>query len=394
VIRAIRARIERLAPTGEGIAHDRGKVVFVDSALPGELVDAEVFEEKARHARAAATAVIEASPVRREADGHAAACGGTDWAHLRLEPARAAKRELFLETMRRIGHVDPALLGELPIAGSGLEYRLRNQFHVGRTAGEARAGFFAKRSHRIVPLEGCEIVSAQTRAAIAGLCAEGALPDGRIETLETVETERGHALAIADQEGRPIAGSPRTIDGHVDTRPFRVSVGSFFQVNRHRIAGLFDVVREAVAASGAQTALDAYAGAGFLSRAMVEGGARVTAVEASPASSADAEVNRSRLGSDGRLDLVASRVEDFLARRPSSFDVVVVDPPREGLKTTAEPLAALARRQLIYVSCEPASLARDLGSILAQGFRIESARLEDFFPLTHRVEAVVVLRRD
>ena len=296
--------------------------------------------------------------------------------------------------MLRIGRVDPGHFGELPIAGSGLEYRLRNQFHVARATGEARAGFFAKRSHRIVPLDGCEIVSAPTRAAIGRLAAEGALPDGRIETLETVETGPGHALALAAHDGRPIADSAAAVDVLVDSRPFRVSVGSFFQVNRHRIAALFDGVRNAVAASEAKTALDAYAGAGFLSRALVEGGARVTAVEAFPAASADAEVNRSRLGSEGRLDLVTARVEDFLSRSHAPFDVVVADPPREGLKALAAPLAALARRQLIYVSCEPASLARDLGTILAEGFRIESARLEDFFPLTHRVEAVVVLRRD
>jgi 23S rRNA (uracil1939-C5)-methyltransferase len=393
VIRQIRARIERLAPTGEGIAHDAGKVVFVDSALPGELVEAEVFEEKARHARAAATAVLEASPGRRETDGHAEACGGTDWAHFQLEPARAAKRDLFLETMLRIGRVEPELFGELPIARSGLEYRIRNQFHVARAAGEVRAGFFAKRSHRVVPLDGCEIVSAQTRAAIARLCSAGSLPDGRIEALEAVETGPGHALALSDHDGRPIAGSTAAVDVRVGSRPFRVSVGSFFQVNRHRIEALFDGVRDAVAASGARTALDAYAGAGFLSRALVEAGARVTAVEASPASSGDAQVNRSRLGSDDRLDLVAARVENFLSGSHPLFDVVVADPPREGLKAAAAPLAALARRQLIYVSCEPASLARDLGTILARGFRIESARLEDFFPLTHRVEAVVVLRR-
>jgi len=394
VIRAIRARIERLAPTGEGIAHDAGKVIFVDSALPGELVEAEVFEEKARHARASATGVLEASPDRRATDVHAEACGGTDWAHFRLEPARAAKRELFLETMLRIGRLDPAVFGELPIAGSGLAYRLRNQFHVARAAGEVRAGFFAKRSHRVVPLDGCEIVSTETRAAIARLCSEGSLPDGRVETLESVETGPGHAFALSDHEGRPIGDSAAALDVRVGARPFRVSVGSFFQVNRHRLEALFDGVRDVAAASGAQTALDAYAGAGFLSRALVEAGARVTAVEAAPASSADAEVNRSRLGSDDRLDLVAARVENFLSRSQPLFDVVVADPPREGLKATAAPLAAFARRQLIYVSCEPASLARDLGTILARGFRIESARLEDFFPLTHRVEAVVVLRRD
>lgn len=392
--RLLRARIERLAPTGEGVAHDGGKVVFVDAALPGERVEAEIYEEKARHARAAVTRVVEASPDRRETDAHAATCGGTDWAHFRLDPARAAKRELFRETMRRIGGHAPEVFGDLPIGASGLSYRLRSQFHVARDAEGIRAGFFARRSHGVVPLDGCEIVSAETRARIALLAAEGSLPEGRIETLESVETGPAHALALRDHAGRPIAGSAETVDVRVGSRPFRVSVGSFFQVNRHRIAELFAFVRDAVASAGADTALDAYAGVGFLSGALVEAGARVTAVEASPSSSADAQFNRARFGSESRLDLVAGSVEDFVGGQPAAFDAVVVDPPRDGLKGTAAGLAGLARRQLIYVSCEPASLARDLGIILARGFRIESARLEDFFPLTHRVEAMISLRRD
>jgi len=393
VTRVLRARIERLAPTGEGVAHDGGKVVFVDGALPGELVEADVFEEKSRHLRAGATAILEASPERRSLDAHAASCGGTDWAHYSLPAARLAKRSLFLETMRRLGGLDPELFGELPIAASELGYRLRSQFHVEREGETLCAGFFARRSHRVVALDGCEIVSEDTRRKIAGMCAGGVLPEGRIETLETTETGTEHALALVDPAGRPVAGSERAIDVRVGARTFRVSAGSFFQVNRHRVGALFDLVRDLTASAGAETALDAYAGAGFLSQALIEGGARVTAVEASASSSSDARVNRTRFGTDDRVELVEARVEDYLRGDAVPFDVVVADPPREGLRATAASLARLARRRLIYVSCEPASLARDLKILLPMGFGIEDARLEDFFPLTHRVEAVVALRR-
>jgi tRNA/tmRNA/rRNA uracil-C5-methylase (TrmA/RlmC/RlmD family) len=375
------------------VAHDAGKVVFVDGALPGELVEATVFEEKARHLRAGATAILETSPERRALDAHADSCGGTDWAHYALPAARVAKRSLFLETMRRLGGLDPALFGELPIAPSGLGYRLRSQIHVEREGATVRAGFFARRSHRVVALDGCEIVSEETRRKIADMCAAGALPEGRIETLETTETGEEHALALGDEAGRPVADSARAIDVRVGSRAFRVSVGSFFQVNRHRVAALFELVRERAASAGARTALDAYAGAGFLSQALIESGARVTAVEAEASSASDARVNRTRLGTEDRLDLIAARVEDYLRGDVGPFDVVVADPPREGLRATAAALARLARRQLIYISCEPASLARDLKTLLSVGFRIEDARLEDFFPLTHRVEAVVALRR-
>lgn len=388
---SVRLTIERLAPTGEGVARTDGKVVFVDGALPGEEIDAVFFEEKARYARASVAAVRRASPARRPIDAHAALCGGTDWAHIEPEFGRMSRRALFLESMRRIGGIGEEAFGELPISASPLEYRIRNQFHVERFGGETRVGFHARRSHRLVPLDGCEIVSARTRQKLAELAADGALPPGRLEALETIETDAGHALALAGAGGNAAAGAAPALDVRVDGRPFRVSVTSFFQVNRYRAGALFERVRERAAAAGAATALDAYSGVGFLSRAIAEAGTRVTAVESSASAVGDAERNREAIDS-GRIRIVGSPIAAFLERSPGAFDLVVADPPRGGLGADALSLAAAARDRLIYVSCEPASLARDLRRLDA-AFSIEGAWLEDFFPLTHRVEAIVELRR-
>ncbi|HKB69716.1 MAG TPA: TRAM domain-containing protein [Thermoanaerobaculia bacterium] len=385
---SLRLTVERLAPTGEGVAHESGKVVFVDGALPGETIEAEIFEEKARHARASTAGVLEASPDRRPADAHAASCGGTDWAHVEVEAARRFKRELFLETMARLGGIAAHEFGELPISSSPLEYRLRNQFHA--SAGEA--GFFARRSHRVVPIDGCEIVSRETRGKIRRLAAEAEGTGGTIETLETVETGARHRL-VWRAEGLRLLASDAALDVDVGGRPFCVSAGSFFQVNRHRIAPFFEQIRELAAEVAPRAALDAYAGAGFLTHALVEAGARVTAVESDPSSAADAAFNRARFGAERRIDLRTESVEAFLRGPAEPADVVVADPPRGGLRAAAAALSELARRRLIYVSCEPASLARDLKPLLAGGLTIERAWLEDFFPLTHRVEAVVSLGR-
>jgi 23S rRNA (uracil1939-C5)-methyltransferase len=386
--------IDRWAPTGEGVARWGGKVVFVEGAIPGEDVEALLFDQRPRHARASVTAVRVPSPDRRDADAHAAACGGADWAHVALGAARSAKRELFRETMRRLGGIEPELFGDLPISSSGLEYRLRNQFHADNGPAGWRVGFFARRSHRVVPLDGCEIVSAKTREKIAAMAEASAFSrPGRVDSVESVEIGAEHRLAVSDEQGRPGAGCPRAVDIHVGHRPFRVSTGSFFQVNRHRIGPFFDRIRDLSADCGVESALDAYAGVGYLSQALVEAGARVIAVESSRSSAADARINRERLGGEGRLDLRHERIERFLLRQPALVDLVIADPPRGGLKDLARPLAACARRRLIYVSCEPASLARDLKTLLGSGFEIEAATLEDFFVLTHRVEAVVVLKR-
>jgi len=384
VTRSLRLRIERLAPTGEGVAHESGKVVFVDGALPEETVDALVYEEKARYARAAAAEVREASPERRPIDAHAGACGGTDWAHVLPESARRWKRELSLETMQRLGGAAPSAFGELPISASPLEYRLRNQLH----ASGGTVGFYARRSHRIVPIDGCEIVSRDTRRKAAAF-AEG---EGTVEALETVETGSAHRL-VWRAAGAGFPDSAGALDVDVGGRPFRVSAGSFFQVNRHRLLAFFESIRDLAAAVAPVRALDAYAGAGFLSRALVEAGAGVTAVESSLSASSDAKTNRERFDAGGRIDLRHGSVEDYLDGSAGIHDVVVADPPRGGLGPRASAVAALARRRLIYVSCEPASLARDLAPLSAAGLAIAEARLEDFFPLTHRVEAIVVFDR-
>ncbi len=393
-MREIRVRIERLAPTGEGVAHDGGKVVFVDGALPGEEVDAVVFEERKRHARAGATAVREESPDRRAAGPHGSVCGGTDWAHVELDAARRFKRDLFLETMQRLGGIAADEFGDLPIAPSGLAYRLRNQFHVERGPDGSRLGFFARRSHRVVPLDACEIVSPDTREKMQDALRRGDLPvTGRIEAVESVGLGAGHRLALRGEGGAALAALPSAVDILVGDRPFRVSTASFFQVNRHRVAPFFDRIRNLAASSGFRTALDACSGVGYLSQALAEAGASVVAVESSPHAAADARVNRESLGMEGRIELRREAIETFVRRGSEPFDIIAADPPRGGLKSLARPLGDLARDRFLYVSCEPASLARDLRDLRAGGFTIAQSWLEDFFPLTHRVEAVVELVR-
>ena len=386
----VRLGIERLAPTGEGIAHLEGKTVFVEGALPGECVDAEIFEVKARFAKARTRGVNVPSPDRREVSSHAARCGGTDWAHFDPRAAREAKRHLFLETLLRIGGIAADDFGDLPISESPMEYRLRNQFHV--LGGVA--GFFEKHSHRIVALDECEIVSAPTRAKTTEL-ARSLRPGESPETIESVETvaiDGRHEIAFWNRtRGQPV-GDRRSVEVCVDDAAFTVSARSFFQVNRFRsFAVLRDV--EALARRIGGASLDAYSGVGFFTHALASAGCSVTAVEASASSRADAEKNRERLARPDDVRIVDASVERFLEATPETFDLVLADPPRSGLGRSAPDLAGRARHTLLYVSCDPASLARDLRTILPLGFEIENAVLEDFFPLTHRVEALVTLRR-
>ena len=390
--RIVRLEIERLAPTGEAVARLSGKTVFVEGALAGERVEAEIVEEKARFARAKVLDVEVASADRRATDGHSSRCGGTDWAHFSPDAARAAKRDLFLETMSRIGGIPPGVFGELPITESPLGYRLRSQFHVER----GRAGFYERHSHRIVPIDGCEILSAPTRERVARLAAESehrGFPE-TIESVETVETDSDYAVEFWSRtRGIPAGTAPGVEIRSAATGAFEVSPRSFFQVNRFLFPHLYAEVRGRAAALGTGTALDLFSGVGFFTRALAEAGFRVNAVEGAAESSANAIENRRRFPEPDRIRLVESSVEAFLEQGPDAFDLVLADPPRAGLAGFAAAVAQRARAALFYVSCDPASLARDLRAILPLGFEVESAFLEDFFPLTHRVEAFVSLRR-
>jgi len=389
---AVRLDVEKLAPTGEGVARREGKAIFVEGALPGEVVEAEIFAEKARFARARTCRVETASPDRRSTDEHSGRCGGTDWAHFEPGAARRAKRELFLETMRRLGGLSADHFGDLPISASPLEYRLRNQFHLAGT----EIGFYERQSHRVVPLDGCEIVSAPTREIVRTLARElgsEAASGDTIESIETVETGSGHALALWNRTRGAGIGGTGSVEIQWGTAALSVSARSFFQVNRFRFPALLSEVERRARAAGGGSALDAYAGGGFFSRALAASGYRVTAVESSSAALADAETNRRRLSRPEEVRVVASSVESFLESSQETYDLVLADPPRSGLGRCAADLAGRARAAFLYVSCDPASLARDLRAILPLGFEVSSALLEDFFPLTHRIEALVELRR-
>lgn len=418
-----RVRIEKLAPTGEGVVRGAEGVGFVEGALPGEEVEAEVLETRRSYWRGRAVQVLFASADRRPVP--AGGCGGCDWAHYDSAAALRAKRELFLETMERIGRLQPSVFGDLPVTVSPLGYRLRNRFHAAGSGETARLGAFAPRTHDVRPVTSCEALTAGTRDAVAEVervLVRSPLAISELATIEDREGERrvarvtvgevpagerpGSLASLAEalsrhfqavrferKDGRRLhgVGVPR-VTLWVEERSFSAAVDVFFQSNRFVVADLYRDVRDAARALAPGAALDAFGGVGLFAGALLDAGHAVTSVEGDPAAGREASRTRAAWPDAGRWRVVSASAGAFLAGSPR-FDLVVADPPRAGLGPMAAPLAAAAGRQLLYVSCEPPTLARDLPAILAEGFTIESARLYDMFPLTHRIEAFIALRR-
>jgi len=417
-----RVTIEKLAPTGEGVARTLDGVGFVAGALPGEEIEAEVTSSKKRFWFGRAVSI--AAPSQNRVTGPHAGCAGCDWSHLEAGAAREAKARLFLETMERIGGLEPEAFGQLRVAPSPPSYRIRSRFHVEGSGRQAAVGFHAPGSRRVLPAVACEALTDAMRTALPAIqeaVAGSGLSVAEIATLETPDSSRRIAAVTLAQEREgeasgPLAAAlagvfegvrvkgagggilarhgPARLEVPVEGRSFEVSVGTFFQVNRHLSPALYADARSEAAGVAPGLALDAFGGAGFFAGALLEAGHRVVSVEGSEMASEDAGRNRRAWAAAESWRISASPVDLYLGASRDAFDLVVADPPRSGLGLRlAEELAARAGRRFIYVSCDPATLARDLPAILEEGFAISSARLYDLFAFTHRVEAMIVLDR-
>jgi len=416
-----RVTITNLAPTGEGISKTPDGIGFVAGALPGEEVEAQVVEVRKKFWKGRTCAILSRSPLRRSGT-HAEDCAGCDWSYFDLEAALRAKRDLFLETMDRIGDLPANLFGDLSILPSPLAYRLRNRFHVAGRDKTAAVGYFAPRTHRVESAEDCEALSDSMRAILPRLreaivasgaavaevstvenldgsqrLARAALPAGsdRRDANAVLEAFSGlfDGVAVADAEGPVLAKSgERRLWIRVQDREFPLTAGTFFQTNRHLLRSLYAAIaREAASVSPAR-ALDLFGGVGFFAGALLDAGHEVVTVEASHTAVEQALAAKKRWRAESWTIQHADALA-FLGQSRDSFNVTVADPPRAGLAPSLT--GSLSRRggggRLLYVSCEPATLARDLAALLSGGLHIRSARLYDLFPLTHRVEAVVAL---
>jgi tRNA/tmRNA/rRNA uracil-C5-methylase (TrmA/RlmC/RlmD family) len=417
-----RVSVEKLAPTGEGVARSGEKVGFVAGALPGEDVEAEVSEERRRFWKGQTIRVLSPSPDR--VFGPHVGCPGCDWAHLEPAAARAAKRELFIETMERIGRLPRALFGELPITGSPGGYRLRSRFHVACADGVARVGLFAPRTHRVESIAACEAIGPQMRAALPRISAaieSSAVSVREITMVEDLEgCRRLGSFALGPAEGgdlealekglEPLFAGIRIVDAasatlreagarrlpvRIASRELFVDADAFFQSNRFLVPVLFEEVRKTAANVEAGAALDAYGGVGLFAGALLDAGHHAVTVEESAAAVECAREGSRRWNARGAWEIVRSSVEGFLERSDRRFELAVVDPPRAGMGSrVAHALSTRVSTRVVVVSCDPATLARDLPVFLEKGWLIGAAELYDLFPFTHRVEAIVALSRE
>ncbi len=423
----MKVRIEKAIYGGAGLARHEGKAIFVAQALPGELVETEIVTDKASYSEARVMQVLETSAERVTPPcPYYGACGGCQYQHASDAEQLRMKTAILKETLER------ARLREIPemqvIAGEPFGYRNRIRLHV--QAKPFALGYRRGQSHVMLPVEECRIAAPvlvramrvlveECEAELAGWAREVELftDDGAARVLVSVYADAATGkmqnrldafwkrlqdilpdavgcAAFAMPAGKGFArrvataGEPH-LKYRVANAEYRVSAGAFFQVNRFLLDRMVATVCEGRAGA---TAWDLYAGVGLFAKPLARQFEEVVAVEAAPESVEDLRVNVPE------ARVVAATTLDFL-RRASRGDkglrapeYVVIDPPRAGLgKDVTALLGQVRPAHITYVSCDPATLSRDLSALLQSGYRFRSLHLVDLFPQTFHLETIAQL---
>lgn len=358
-----------MAPGGEAVGRHEGMVVFVPLALAGERVEIEIVEQRSRYARGRLLRVLEASPERvAPACRHFGACGGCAWQHIDYAAQVRFKTEIVREQMARVARLPHADVR--PCVPSPSPYAYRNSARMAAGPG-GRAGYRAAGSHRVIPIAECPILE-------WGLQEE-------LEEVRRLELEPGDEVALR------VPMQPIAVGGF----SYQVSPESFFQVNTAVAQLLAGEALRALALQPGEAVLDLYCGAGLFTlpaAAAVAGqGGRVLGIEANGSAAQDARRN---LAAYGHASILTATVENALARAQvtsTRWDAVLLDPPRKGVEREAlARVVALQAARIVYVSCDPATLARDAAILSEAGYRMVYAQPFDMFPQTAHVETVAL----
>jgi 23S rRNA (uracil1939-C5)-methyltransferase len=418
-------QIEKPIYGGAFLARLEGKALFVPLVLPGEQARVRAVDDKRSYATGEAEEIVATSPHRlTPACRHFGACGGCDYQHAEYAAQLEFKKTILRETLERGGVRAPSEIDVLAAAPWAYRNRIRVAFDA-----QGNPGYRGRRSHAVIPIAECPIAAPLlVRAALAageiaretnppmrlteiglvcdadesallaevvgaGSGAKAAFEDFARALAERVPELNGAELAVAESGGQAlrkvVEWGAKSISYPAAGFEYRVDQGAFFQVNRW-LAG--ELVECATGGEQGELAWDLFAGVGLFARRLTESFVQVVAVESAPPAM---EALRHNLRGR-RATAVKAATLEFLrrARGTQRPDLVVVDPPRAGLgaETTAL-LGEVGAPALTYVSCDPATLARDLRTLIASGYAIARLTLADLFPQTFHLETVVQLRR-
>jgi 23S rRNA (uracil1939-C5)-methyltransferase len=384
--------IERILPGGFGLAHANGRTLLVGLAAPGDLVRARIERTSGSVAFASIVELISPSPSRVEPPcPYFGRCGGCDFQQLSYGAQLTAKQEIISDCLRRLARIELSPR-EIPITGSPLEWHYRSRAQWQHDASNRRLGYFERGSHRVCDVETCPVLVPaleEVFADLRGRFRRGTLP-AHVGELQAVAGDEGqHALSPPlDDEG------PREVSRTIEDHHYHFSADGFFQINHELLPAL--VAAAMAEAVEGTSAVDLYCGVGLFTLPLARRFARVTGIEANQAAIGYARRNLAEAHL-ANATFECATVGEYLAAHAHALgavDFVLLDPPRAGVEPQAlSGILDLRPQRITYVSCDPATLARDLKGLAHGGYQLDTIAAFDMFPQTHHVETVARLNR-
>ena len=440
------ATITDYTAEGQGVAHVQGCAVFLPNAIAGERVRLRIEKAQKTWAAGKIVEILEKSPhrVNRECPV-AKLCGGCDFWHMDYAEETRLKAERVKTCLNRLAG---EALTEVPIlaAPDCHGYRNKAQYPVAAKKGRAYAGFFRAGTHDVVENRRCLILPEETDAVkdavmdyvnqfrvsvynesshtgllrhiyvrrgavskqilVCLVCNGEKLPkvDALLSRLQRIPGFTTLVLSVNTKKGNAVLGDkfvtlygPGYIEDTLCGLNFRLSPRSFYQVNHHQAQRLYETAISLAGIAKEDTVLDLYCGVGTITLAMASAAGKVIGVEVIPQAVEDARDNAHRNGIENAEFFCGDAGQAALELEKNGVrpDVVVVDPPRKGLNAdTIEALSRMAPRRIVYVSCDPATLARDVALLKQRGYTLQSATAADLFPRCAHVETIVLLQRE
>jgi len=406
----ITLKLDEMAHGGSALGHYRGRTIFVPYAIPGERVVARIVDDRGRYAFAQGVTLLEPSPARvRPVCPHfgPGRCGGCAFQHIAYDAQPGFKRDIVIDQLRRVGGVrSPVVHPTLP-SPDAWAYRSHTTFQVDA---EGRLCYLGTDGRSLIPIDECHIIRPElvelfeelafdeipeldrVRLQVGSQGAPMVILSTRDDNAPELEVDLPVSInfLLSDNEPANLIGASH-ITIALRGRRFRVTAGAFFHPNLPQTERLIDLVLERLSLTGSESVLDLYAGVGTFAAFIAPRAALVTVVESYPPAVTDADEN---LADFDNIDLIEGSVEAVLPALDESYDAAVVDPPPSGLDGRAlDALAALGPRTLVYVSADPASLARDAKRLAQKGYRLLETQPVDMAPQTFQIQCVAHFSR-
>lgn len=436
--------IERLGINGEGVGQWYGCTIFVDGALPGEKAHCSLYEKKKSYGRARVLQLLSTSEHRvKPICPLFGKCGGCQIMHLSYQEQLKAKRQRVVDALERIGKFKDISVKECRASPSPLHYRNKIQIPVIPSENGLRFGLYTRNTHDLVDMQNCyihcdqgeqvyqklqEILKASKLQAFDYRSGSGEIRHLLIKTavathqvlvvlvsalepsdelkevaekiLKEIPSVKGVIHNLNPDRDNTVLGLRYTTLAGVDAIEevlcgvkFKVSPASFFQVNPAQAEQLYNAAIKAASVTEEDTVLDAYCGVGTMSLLFAKKAQRVIGVEVVPEAIEDAKQNAAK-NNISNTSFHAALAEEFIASCEEKIDVAILNPPRKGCEAAViERMGSMPLKKIVYVSCDPATLARDLRLLADKGWALESVEPFDMFPQTAHVETIAVLTR-